>query len=73
MLSIKSPGVLCQERARFQIKMLINDLDQLHHNYNDWEERFITDIAKRLEEHPDMQLSDKQIDKINQIYGKESQ
>lgn len=60
-----------QERARFQIKMLLVDLEAPFPELNDWEEHFVYDIAKRLEEHPDLILTAKQLDKIDQIYRKE--
>lgn len=56
-----------QKRARMQLICLLSEIEG-HHELTDWEERFILNLGELIELHPDLQLSPRQLDKLEQIF-----
>lgn len=59
---------MSQERARFVLKCLLSEVHDFNSDMNEWEETFVSDLGQRLEANPDLQLTPKQVNKLEQIF-----
>lgn len=61
-----SGGIAVSCREHYLLKCLIDEISQ--GNFNDWEEKFIEDVDKRLKQ--GRELTDRQREKLEEIWGK---
>lgn len=64
-------SIIANERAKFQVKCLIDEIGAVGSEINDWEERFLYSVAQQLEDNPNKELSEKQQAVIEKIWRKQ--